>query len=365
MRKRRQTEVFSLSFLDCICCGFGAVILFYMIISAQSGVERIRRTNDLASQVRLLEEQVLEGTKNLVVLRNTLARTTSETVSASSRATRLIEQLQKERDQGSIHDDTTLARRAHIEKLKADIRALEESTRRLEAASKEAGPPGDAIKVAKGGADRRYITGLRMRGRHVLVLIDASASMLDEDVVNVIRLRNTSDASRRAAGKWRRGVKTVGWLAAQIPAASKYQVYRFDTQPTPLLADTAGKWLQGGDQAQVDQVLEAMDQVVPQNGTSLVNAFAAIRQLSPAPDQVILITDGLPTQGAAPPAIRRYIDARGRLRLFDDAVKALPPRTQIDVVLLPMRGDNPAAHAFWTLARRSGGTYLMPSKDWP
>ena len=365
MRKRRQTEVFSLSFLDCICCGFGAVILFYMIISAQSGVERIRRTNDLASQVRLLEEQVLEGTKNLVVLRNTLARTTSETVSASSRATRLIELLQMERDQGSIHDDTTLARRAHIEKLKADIRALEESTRRLEAASKEAGPPGDAIKVAKGGADRRYITGLRMRGRHVLVLIDASASMLDEDVVNVIRLRNTSDASRRAAGKWRRGVKTVGWLAAQIPAASKYQVYRFDTQPTPLLADTAGKWLQGGDQAQVDQVLEAMDQVVPQNGTSLVNAFAAIRQLSPAPDQVILITDGLPTQGAAPPAIRRYIDARGRLRLFDDAVKALPPRTQIDGVLLPMRGDNPAAHAFWTLARRSGGTYLMPSKDWP
>ena len=87
MRKRRQTEVFSLSFLDCICCGFGAVILFYMIISAQSGVERIRRTEDLASQVRLLEEQVLEGTKNLVVLRNTLTKTTSETVSASSRAT--------------------------------------------------------------------------------------------------------------------------------------------------------------------------------------------------------------------------------------------------------------------------------------
>ena len=89
MRKRRQTEVFSLSFLDCICCGFGAVILFYMIISAQSGVERIRKTDDLASQVRLLEEQVLEGTKNLVVLRNSLAKTTSETVCAASRATRL------------------------------------------------------------------------------------------------------------------------------------------------------------------------------------------------------------------------------------------------------------------------------------
>ena len=365
MRKRRQTEVFSLSFLDCICCGFGAVILFYMIISAQSGVERIRKTDDLASQVRLLEEQVLEGTKNLVVLRNSLAKTTSETVSAASRATRLIEQLKVERDQGSIYDDSTIARREHIEKLKADIRSLEEGTRRLEAASREAGPPGDAVKVAKGGADRRYITGLRMRGRHILVLIDSSASMLDDDVVNVIRLRNTSDASRRAAAKWRRGVKTVGWLAAQIPAASQYQVYRFDTRPVPLLADTAGKWLASGDQAPVDRVLEELDAVVPQNGTSLINAFGAIRQLSPAPDQVILITDGLPTQGASPPAIRRYVDAAARMRLFDDAVKALPPRTQIDVVLLPMRGDNPAAHAFWRLARNSGGAYLMPSKDWP
>ena len=75
--------------------------------------------------------------------------------------------------------------------------------------------------------------------------------------------------------------------------------------------------------------------------------------------------DGLPTQGATPPAIRRYVDAGGRMRLFDEAVKALPPRTPIDVVLLPMRGDNPAAHAFWRLARNTGGSYLMPSKDWP
>lgn len=365
MRKRRQTEVFSLSFLDCICCGFGAVVLFYTIVSAQSGAERVRRTEDLGSQVRLLEEQVLEGTKNLVVLRNTLEKTESETASAASRATRLVEQLKVEREQGSIYDGTTLARREHIEKLKADIRALEEGNRRLEAASKDVAPPGDAVKVAKRGADRRYITGLRLHGKRVLVLIDSSASMLDDDVVNVIRLRNTSDATRRAAPKWRRAVATVSWLTAQVPPGSQYQVYRFDTQPVPVLADTAGHWLRSGDEATTDRLLEEMDRLVPQNGTSLVNAFGAIRKLSPAPDQIILITDGLPTQGATPPAIRRYIDAGGRMRLFDDAVKALPPRTPIDVVLLPMRGDNPAAHAFWRLARNSGGAYLMPSKDWP
>ena len=39
MRKRRAFEVFTLSFLDCICCGFGAVVLFYTIVQAQAGAD--------------------------------------------------------------------------------------------------------------------------------------------------------------------------------------------------------------------------------------------------------------------------------------------------------------------------------------
>ncbi len=31
MKRRRQTQVFSLSFLDCICCGFGAIILIFVL----------------------------------------------------------------------------------------------------------------------------------------------------------------------------------------------------------------------------------------------------------------------------------------------------------------------------------------------
>ena len=38
-RKRRDMGSFNLSFLDCMCCGFGAVVLFFMIITA-SAAER-------------------------------------------------------------------------------------------------------------------------------------------------------------------------------------------------------------------------------------------------------------------------------------------------------------------------------------
>src|SRR5215218_4239865 len=35
MIRRRQTQVFSLAFLDCICCGFGAVILVFILTVTQ------------------------------------------------------------------------------------------------------------------------------------------------------------------------------------------------------------------------------------------------------------------------------------------------------------------------------------------
>jgi hypothetical protein len=72
MRRRRAIEVFSLSFLDCICCGFGAVILFYVIISARSGITSAERMDDLKSEVARLQSELVTGRENLAQLRNTV-----------------------------------------------------------------------------------------------------------------------------------------------------------------------------------------------------------------------------------------------------------------------------------------------------
>ncbi len=363
--KRRRVEVFSMSFLDCICCGFGAVILFYTIISAQAGVERIRKTEDLAAQVSRLDEEVLDGTKNLAVLRNTLEKTRSDTISAASRATRLLEEREQKLIESASYEEESLARRERIEQLKADLRALDEANRRLEASAPTATPRAELAGTPRTLADRRYITGLNLKGRRILILLDRSASMLDEDLVNVIRLRNSPEPARRAAQKWRRAVEVTGWVTSQLPRGASYQVYGFNTQAAALLPATAGKWLASNDANQLDQLLRALDDTTPLEGTSLLNAFRAIRELSPAPDQIVLITDGLPTQGASPPAVSRYIGIQARARLFDEAAKAVGRRTPVDVVLLPMKGDLLASHRFWNLARDTGGAFLMPSRDWP
>lgn len=365
MARRRNVEVFSLSFLDVICCGFGAVILFYTIISAQSGIERTRKAEDLSAQVSKLEEEVLAGAKNLVVLRNTLQRTESETVSATSRATQLIEEMQRKREESFIYDAETLAKRERIEKLKADVKSLEENARRLEASAAVKTPRGELTGAGKSLASRRYITGLTLKGRRILVLIDRSASMLDEDLVNIIRLRNSPVAAQINAEKWRRAKDIGGWIISEIPEGAQYQVYGFNTTAAPLLEGTAGEWMSGNDSARRDKVQDALAQLAPVGGTSLINAFSTIRAMKIPPDQVILITDGLPTQGATAPALRRFVDAGDRARLFDEAVRGLNRNIPVDVILLPMKGDVPAPHRFWGLARMTKGAFVMPSPDWP
>ena len=178
----------------------------------------------------------------------------------------------------------------------------------------------------KGEGDRQYLTGLKLRGQRTLILVDSSASMMDETLVNIIRLRNMDPARRRAAEKWRSTVATVEWLMSQLAGDRQFQIYAFNTTAWPLLKSSAGKWLACSDANALSGALDALRQLVPQDGTSLENAFAAVASFDPKPDSVILITDGLPTQGKDGPGRGKTIDSDGRLKLFSQAIKATRPR---------------------------------------
>lgn len=359
---KRKTQTFSMSFLDVISCGFGAVVLFYTIISAQAGLYRIKESADLTAEAKKLEQEVLDGYKHLAELRNALESTEDRTVRAAGLSREILEKLRITQEELARYEHDTLARRESLERLKADLKQLEESTRRLRAAAPKEGSGEERAPVI----DPQQLVTLRVTGERVLVLVDASASMLDETVVNVIRLRNMPPERRIASTKWQQALNTVYWVATRLPKTAQFQVYAFDTQPRPLVEGTAGRWLSVGDAGQVEVAVAALRRTAPTGGTSLHNAFAVIRQLSPAPDNVILITDGLPTQGDKPPLMRTLVTPEQREDLMQSAVKSLPPSPPpVNVVLLPMEGDPSAPIYFWRLARATGGGFLSPAKDWP
>jgi hypothetical protein len=362
--RRRKVEVFSLSFLDCICCGFGAVVLFYTIVSGRSGLERLRDIDALQAEVNRIEEQVLEGTRNLVLLRNTLQKTEAETAQAALRARQLSDEVAAKQAEALRLGATSFARREHINRLKADLKQLEEGAQRLRGGAPEQGPPGQRVRAFRGTGNRTYLTGIGLRGRHILVLIDRSASMMHEELDMIIRLRNQAPALRRAAPKWRQTLDIADWISTQFPPGSRFQMVAFNTAARSLVEGTDGQWLDSGDGALLAQAIETLRNLTPEGGTSLINAWDAITALSPRPDQIVLVTDGLPTQGRERPR-RNYVDVQQRVRMFDEARRALPHNIPVDVILLPMQGDLPAAHRFWTLARDTGGNFMVPGPDWP
>lgn len=343
-------------------CGFGAVVLVFLIIDHAIVAETEELNADLLSETNLLEEEVDEGEAGLVKLRNTLSEVDFDIVEAQGLATRITEEIEEYQALIESLRSDGYTERSDIETLKAEIQQLEEEVKKLRASSDDSG--GINARTFIGEGNRQYLTGLNLGGRNILILLDGSASMLAEELVNIIRLRNMDDSVKREAGKWRKAVNTVDWLTAQLPVTSEYQVYSFNTSVTPALKGTEGSWLDVADQDQLNDVVTALGNLVPAGGTSLENAFQAALEMSPLPDNIFLITDGLPTQGATAPRGSK-ISGRDRMKLFERAMGLLPRSIPVNIILAPMEGDPMAASAYWQLAQLTAGSFLSPAEDWP
>lgn len=364
MRRRRKTEIFGLSFLDCVCCGFGATVLIYMILNSGHKERSDDKLAPLQAETNRLEEQVLSEQANLVELRNTLDRVRQDAVVTRGLSTRLIDVVKQSQDELATFERETIAQRAHVNKLQADLRSLEEGNKRLTGGAPSREVPGDKVRSFVGNGDRQYLTGLKVGGKRILFLVDASASMLADTIVNAVRRRLLPEADRMRADKWRRAVRATDWLTTQIPRDSSFQIYVFDTEVRALAPGTEGRWLDARDRKSLEAAVARLRSTAPQGGTSLEKAFVAAATLRPLPDNIILLTDGLPTQGVAPPR-GRTVSGKERVKLFDRALQALPQGVPVNTLLFPMEGDPVAAPAFWKLAMATQGSFLTPSRDWP
>ena len=361
---RRKVTPFSLSFLDIMFCGFGAVVLLVLVLNHDTVKSREEVFTDLRAEAVRLQKEVLTGEENLVEARNSLAATEKDIVLMQGESGRVIDTINELEIEIARMSNETLASREHINQLSTDLKTLDEVQKRLGAVAEADRDAGEKVREFKGEGDRQYLTGLKMGGKRILILVDASASMLDETIVNIIRRRNMDAASRIGAPKWQRTLKTADWLVSNLPATSQFQMYSFNTRAKATLAGTDGKWLQASDRGDVDGAVSALYQLAPEGGTSLYHAFSAANSMVPKPDNILLITDGLPTQGRSKP-VSTTVSADKRLDHFEKAARVLDAGVPVNIILYPMEGDPFAASAFWKLAADTRGSFFSPSRDWP
>jgi hypothetical protein len=361
---RKSMTVFSLSFLDAMTCGFGAVILFFMIINANIEQRRLVVVDDLAAEVDRMELKVLTGRKNLVQLKEDLAKLIEQWAVLRGMRQEIINEIQRTESEFSVLNADTEAQRDAVQQLRADLERLEQETQRLQAASITPEVAGNRIRSFTGEGNRQYLTGLRMGGEHVVILVDASTSMLDRTIVNILRRRNMSVQAQIDAPKWQQAVNTVDWLTTQLQPGTQFQIYAFNEKAWSLIEGTDGQWLRVTDGSELEQAVQALRRMAPKGPTSLHAAFASLRPLNPPPDNIYLLVDGLPTIGEVMP-IREGVTGRERMGHFNRAVRDLPFNVPVNIILYAMEGDPQAAPAYWWLALRTGGSMMAPSEDWP
>ena len=72
-------QVFSLSFLDCICCGFGAIILLLVLSKIYEPVIIEKTQDDLESLIAMLQQELFEIRGETEVMNRALGKVQLET----------------------------------------------------------------------------------------------------------------------------------------------------------------------------------------------------------------------------------------------------------------------------------------------
>ena len=358
--KKRPLNVFTLSFLDVMAGGFGAVVMIFLIINHQTEEDIATINRDQLAESRLLDYRVKEGEENLAELRDLVGELALRIANAQERAETLQEEVEEKEEVLEEIEKVALDQSETLEKERSEIDSLEDEVETLkDRAESQRGP---AVIEIQGEGDRQYLTGLYMGGDYVLIALDSSTSMLDSTLVNVLRRRHMSEEKQLQAPKWRQAVNATEWLVANIPLESQFQIAKYNNE-TKLIVGT-GEWHPATDTDAVREAIESLRNTPPSEGTNLEQLFETVAEMSPVPDNIFLITDGLPTLENRT-SRRTVVTGRQRSAMFRRAVRSLPSGIPVNVIMLALEGDWMSTGEYWNLAHITSGTFLAPSEDWP
>ncbi len=350
--KRRELEVFSLSFLDCICCGFGAVLLIFLLTIAKKTDVDKADVVEARDRLRKVQAQVDLSKSELDKLARIIAAAQLE-----------LKELQ---DKTAVDQLKVSARRRDLLLMLQQTGALKDALHALLGEKKAIPTEEVAPPVPIPNIDRRqYLTGVKLQGEFVVFLVRTSGSMLDETIDAASDRLADPDDKKRTAPKWRRTVEAMEWMLASLEPETRFQILLFAEETVPILPNRGEEWFSTRDRATMVAVLKRLNEIVPRGGANLERAFTTVRFLPRLPDSIVLLTDGLPTRSDSLP-MDGEVDEGHRIRFFEIAQKQLPPRIPVSTILFPMlTGDPGAPGMFWELANATRGALVSPAKSWP
>jgi len=354
--RKRQENAFNLAFLDVMACGLGAVILILIIINFNDDSfipsEEIDR---LQQELAATEEQ---------------AQSLKSSIAAQVQATRLQQADSQTQAQllASLKIQLNTLQQAIADK-NAVVANLEDAI--AATAPLSANDPVNLPQVN----EETYLLGLVVEGQRVGILLDTSASMTDQALINIIKRQLSSKQSKQTGAKWQRTLRIVKWMLARLPATTQVSVVAYNETAKVLGVKAVSS---ANASASLVNINKELDELVPQNGTNLQAGLAQISRIMPNMTDLYIITDGLPSLVLANSgfAATRHcnpikgqqatITGQCRVEAMQHTMNTSPVKgVRTHVVLLPLEGDPQAAAFYWQMANVTGGTFISPARTWP
>ncbi len=162
-RRRRNIEAFSLSFLDCISCGFGAILLLLVLSKIYEPTVIEKSEEDLDKLIAMLTEELFEIRGDTTVINRDLASRRKETTEKKL----TLAKLQRELDKVQGQYELVMTERPELE---VDVGELEAARQRLTAEMRRLRPnfrraPDDSIG------------GIPVDSEYIIFIVDTSGSM--------------------------------------------------------------------------------------------------------------------------------------------------------------------------------------------
>jgi hypothetical protein len=163
--KRRETEIFSISFLDCITCGLGSVVLLLVLSNARTPTTE--QSQPTQEETVKLEDQLVDIEQQRITLREDLRARQEQLSDVKQRIARLQGDLSSVRGKyAASHEDAEAANDIQGQLVAAQQKLTEEMKRLY--ASPE-------FKRAKDD----IVGGVPIDSEYVIFVIDTSGSMFN------------------------------------------------------------------------------------------------------------------------------------------------------------------------------------------
>lgn len=167
-KKRKDIEIFSLSFLDCVCCGFGALILLLVLSKTAEPIIFEEYSKDLDNIFKKLQEELFETRGDTHILNRELVSKKQQLSKEKEKIARLQGDLSSLKGKFAASKDDASIQNTIEGQLASAKQDLTEEMRRLQ-----------AQVIPDRSTPDETVGGIPIDSEYIIFIIDTSGSMFN------------------------------------------------------------------------------------------------------------------------------------------------------------------------------------------